>query len=229
MQGGGRILRDKSDEKFTFSGNLNGGSFNFNFFCSKKAFSIAEAMITLLIVSMALAAMAPMVSKQVKGVNNSIDKDALKNEIIKELQKDLVPKGSVMFVSKIEEYKGNNACPQGWRNAGSAWDGRYPRMTTDFNAIGVLADESLPNITGWLHDWTNNFMVTHANGAYVVGASDQNERTADVQGSQDPYANNHGQISGILQFDASKSNPIYGRSGNEVLPKTVHLAACVKN
>ncbi len=66
MSGGGQALKDRSDKKFTFFEKINFDSLDLIILPSKKGFSVAEAMITLLIVSVALAAMAPMMTKKMK-------------------------------------------------------------------------------------------------------------------------------------------------------------------
>ncbi len=62
--GGGQALKDRSDKKFTFFGKILKCCFVLYSSSSKKGFSIAEAMVTLLIVSVALAAMAPIMTKK---------------------------------------------------------------------------------------------------------------------------------------------------------------------
>jgi hypothetical protein len=76
-----------------------------------KGFSIAEAMITLLIVSVGLAAMAPMMSK--------------KNKPVAEVVGGGIPSGAIMFFNLDE-------CPDGWKllkdNGGNDVSGHYLRI-----------------------------------------------------------------------------------------------------
>ena len=67
---------------------------------SKRAFSIAEAMITFLIVSVVLAAAAPMMTKKSK-------------PHIEPEKENPIPKGAVMFFDSayVEKESATNPCP----------------------------------------------------------------------------------------------------------------------
>lgn len=85
---------------------------------TKKAFSVAEAMVVLLIVSMMLAASAPLISKNMK--NSSVSTSEFS-----------VPSGAVMFFYL-------NKCPQGWTEISQ----KIPSAAGHFIRI---ADSSHPN------------------------------------------------------------------------------------
>ena len=85
----------------------------------KKAFSIAEAFITLAIVGVAIGMAAPLVSKQMKNAN-------LTNAEILFI-KDKLDKmsGGIMFFE--------HACPRGWTDMSSSYAGRYVRIAGKYN------------------------------------------------------------------------------------------------
>ncbi len=112
---------------------------------SIKAFSIAEAMIALLIGTIVLGFSAPMISRQLKHnnysdaqaqiINKRIDKliesnNALKQEI-ETLKKSSggVPKGTVAFFNNtVVAESETNPCPKGWSLIDAGWQGRFPRF-----------------------------------------------------------------------------------------------------
>lgn len=99
----------------------------------KKAFSIAEAFITLAIVGIAIGSAAPLISKQLTAQN-------LNDAQFKLLQQKIVPSGAIMF------FKGK--CPDKWTDIGASYGGRYIRIAGD-NAIcdksGEAADGKCVN------------------------------------------------------------------------------------
>ncbi len=90
----------------------------------KKSFSVAEAMITLLIVSVALAAMAPIMSRQIK--NNSA--------VTQKLQ---LPSGMISFFNKP-----CSAADGGWSDVPDAWKGRYPRIAGNYKVCDIKGENA---------------------------------------------------------------------------------------
>ena len=87
-------------------------------YANKRAFSIAEAMMTLLIFSIALAAAAPLISGQ------------MKRSMIQNIhaEQDAVPKGAIMF------FDDRKTCPDGWKavvTSSSGLSGYYPRLAQE--------------------------------------------------------------------------------------------------
>ena len=87
----------------------------------KKAFSVAEAMVALLIGSVALGFSAPLITKQIKANNSAGAEHMIMDRMIKKA----VPVGAVMFFNL-------STCPDGWMplvdNNGNTLDGYYPRI-----------------------------------------------------------------------------------------------------
>ncbi len=175
----------------------------------KSGFSIAEAMITLLIVSIALAAMAPIISKrQQSSVQNT--------ETVQ------IPQGAIMYYKKVEAYRSNKGCPRGWTLV-SGMDDRYVALTTNFDSIGTTRAHGLPNITGYLG--RNGDFGFATNGNYNL----QGAFFADTSQSLPFRTEGHNSTwSYNVAFDASRSNGIYG-AANTVRPNTVYFVACSKD
>ncbi len=199
-------------------------------------------MITLLIVSVALAAMAPMISKNVSGTSG-INIENIKNQIIEELKKELVPKGSIMF------FNGNylspqNKCPEGWINLvdeNAAWAGRYFRVAAKDN-IGTWQASALPNIIGDIGLDNNMAIDDWGSGATgqsrINGAFYYDWRPGRYEAGNAPDRRDSGRVN----MDASRLMGVqyspYGRDRNEsdpngtwteVRPSTVVLLTCQKS
>ncbi len=212
MSGGGRILKDKSDEKFTFFKNSKKGRVKFKNIPYKKAFSVAEAMITLLIVSVALAAAAPMMSKRV-----------LQSQ--RQTQYQPIPKGAVIFFNVAP-----SKCPAGWErmiDENPAWAGKYFRIAGKDN-VGQWQDSAIPNIKATLSGARDYGLFDNGSGAIKVSNFtwewDNNLGGAWLQTKpeRDSISWND------AKFDASAYNSIYKDSVNEVRPPSVALLACQK-
>lgn len=210
----------------------------------KNAFSIAEAFIMLTVVSVGLAAAAPMITKQIKHnnfstvqanmlgrqINNvqsqaSVDRVQVRQELdafnvaFEEVQskvKNLVPPGAVMAFNLSE-------CPKGWvalvteiENSEGAF---IRNIGGNAGNLGAVQLDAAPNITGTHGGHGGYHGWGRASGSFV--------KTGKVngRGSADKSAANHEQI----DFDASKSSASYGRDNTtEVRPKNVALLYCVK-
>lgn len=98
-------------------------------FINKKGFSVAEAMITLLIVSLALAAAAPLFTKRnVSSQNVEIS----------------IPSGMVAFFDL-------DVCPSGWSKLDSKYDGAFIRNTGGAASTrGERQASAVPNLKGYM-------------------------------------------------------------------------------
>ena len=122
----------------------------------QKGFSVAEALIALLIGSLILGASAPMISKQIK--HNSFSDaqmsiilrqvDTLRQEIntlnneLSEVRNQLssinsVPSGTIAFFEAT-------TCPPGWSVVNAEYNGRFPRFAGDYN----ICDKNGENTNG---------------------------------------------------------------------------------
>ena len=101
----------------------------------RKAFSVAEATIALLIGSVALGMAAPMITKQIKTQNFADTERRLMNQRID----NVFPKNSVMFFN-------SRTCPDGWKplvdSEGVQYDGYYPRIGAEGSSeIGTIKEQ----------------------------------------------------------------------------------------
>lgn len=103
-------------------------------------FSIAEAMMALLVVSVALAAAAPLISRQVK---NSHVAEA-----------GAIPPGAIMlFDSNRYAPRG---CPSGWTNISNANSGYFLKINSSVDAAGTREDAVLPEHKHPFGAWRDN-------------------------------------------------------------------------
>lgn len=82
------------------------------------------------------------------------------------------------------------------------------------SGVGIYRDAGLPNIAGQV-GWDNRISVD--NVLFMMGNSSQRNELTDGRGGNHP----------VLDFNASRYNAIYGRSGT-VQPKSLTLLPCIK-
>ena len=199
---------------------------------STKAFSLAEAMIVLLIGTIALGMSAPMISRQLKNETmNNVQFQVLnkKYEELKKVKSD-IPSGAVMYFDLDD-------CPAGWtiltkfypqaagsflRNLGeNVIAGEEPRKKGSFQA-GALPDINLALRLDYPIDCPiklDEYGQEDKNGTLYVGNTGlANEYVCDV--SAISLENRPG--------DLIKSD-IYNKDVNEVRPNNIAFLACRKN
>ncbi len=191
----------------------------------KQAFSVAEAMIALLIGSFILGYSAPIITSQIKHNNMSDMQVQVLNSRIEELRRTQIniPPGAIMAFNL-------NSCPSGWfpltqLDANAA--GAFIRNVGDkASAMGKVQLDAAPNITGEARSLE---IGNHSCGVKAeVGAL-----TVDCDGGYDYVGGGRGS-SGVITLDASLSSASYGRKddlGNpvtEVRPKNIAFLYCVK-
>ena len=197
-----------------------------------KAFSVAEAMIALLIGSLILGYSAPMITGQIKHNNMSDVQAQVLNRKIEELRSTQanIPSGAVMYFDLA-------SCPVDWSPLSTI----YPNAANAFirnqsgsgRALGDWQQNAAPNIEGKVENFvggsyfaqggTQNWNKLKMSGAfrneYVVGA----QFHAYYQGGYLDKMN--------IYFDASENGTTaYGRDDStEVRPDNIVLLACRKN
>ncbi len=165
----------------------------------RKAFSIAEMAIAMVIGSIILGMAAPMITKQMKNENI----ESVQLEIIK---KTLIPSGAIMFFDRAE-------CPDGWTALNS--DGAFIRdIGGEADERGVIQECGVPNLKGW-------------NGVGDDGRGDGvlfKLNTSIIGGDSGDGGNDL-----AVDFDASRYSSVYKDGLNEVRPKNIAYLACKKN
>ena len=205
----------------------------------KTAFSIAEAMMALLIGSVALGAAAPMITKQIKHNNLSnvqtniisqqLDRVTTQNntrlenmetnieEIIENVENRLsnaIPSGAVMYFDLA-------TCPSGWTPLAN----KYPNAANAFirnqtgsgRSIGNYQSSAVPDLQGQV----GNFETRDDNTHTGVFADSTVARYWLGGGGKGNFIR--------VIFRASAVSSVYNPSVNEVRPNNITLLACRKN
>ena len=197
-----------------------------------KAFSVAEAMIALLIGSLILGYSAPMIAGQIKHNNMSDVQAQVLNRKIEELRSTQanIPSGAVMYFDLA-------SCPVGWSPLSTI----YPNAANAFirnqsgsgRALGDWQQNAAPNIEGKMENFVG--------GSYFAQGGTQNWNKLKMSGAfRNEYvvgAQFHAySLGGYLDkmniyFDASENGTTaYGRDDStEVRPDNIVLLACRKN
>lgn len=197
-----------------------------------NGFSVAEAMIALLIGSLALGMAAPMITKQIKqnnfadtqfsiisSQNNHIREsvDELKEEIKKEAN-NAVPDGAVMFFYLSE-------CPNGWEpltsHIADTSDVFIRNVGSLAGGVGRVQAPALPNITGVGARFSHE--VFNGNGLSGAIFSAGNSTGGGGENGDGGWGGSRG-----WNFDASRSSSIYQTGVSEVRPKSIALLACIR-
>ena len=204
-----------------------------------KAFSIAEAFIMLTIVSVALAAAAPMITKQIKHNNYSnvqaniisqqLDRVTTQNntrlenmentieEITERMENRLtntIPSGAVMYFDLA-------TCPSGWTPLAN----KYPNAANAFirnqtgsgRSIGNYQSSAVPDLRGQVGNFETRDDNTHT-GVF-----------ADSTVAGNWLGGGGGGNFIRVIFRASAVSSVYNPSVNEVRPNNITLLACRKN
>jgi len=216
----------------TFSSLLK--PFKLQKLCKSNGFSVAEAMIALLIGSLILGASAPMISKQIK--HNYLS-DVQYDVLVKKFENaetsnktkinELLERISELEGKEVKIDKGMIAafaledCPTGWEKLSDKYsnaDGAFIRnIGGQAKIMGEVQADAAPNITGTfgsLRDW----YATSYSGVFSKGSKKDSYNGNDV-------------VSGyMIDFDAQKSSNSYGRDNSiEVRPKNIAFLYCVKD
>lgn len=199
----------------------------------KKAFSVAEAMIALLIGSLILGASAPMISKQLKHNNMSDAQVQVLNRKIEQLgvTQSNIPSGAVMYFDL-------DFCPDGWDELIN----KYPNSANAFirnksgtaRTLGNWQQNAAPNITGKMEKFLGGSIIDYwgKKNAYnlkLSGAFTNNYLETSLYFDA---SNPHGYLEYMdIYFDASEGgSTVYGRdNATEVRPDNIALLACIKD
>ena len=153
----------------------------------------------------------------------------LLNSINTKIQNALLPSGAIVWFKR-------QTAPVGWvicdgTNGTPNLIGRYPLGAT--SGIGSTVEAGLPNITGTVYSNDGGFLYTPFATGYKGDNDDPSTGAFSIDPSLNPGnirgvdASNSDRADGVLCFDASQSNSIYGRSST-VTPPSVKLLPCMK-
>ena len=189
----------------------------------KKAFSVAEAMIALLIGTIVLGFSAPMISKQMKHNNfNAIQYEMLSKKIEK-LNNEIntLKNQNIKLESGMVVAFNDTTCPTGWT--------KLTELFTDSEGVfirniggqalskGEIQEDAAPNITGTF-------------GSLRTGGYFTSSGVFSAKESKNSY-NGLDQVDGtIVEFNAKNASSSYGRDNTiEIRPKNIAFLYCVKD
>lgn len=207
----------------------------------KKGFSIAEAMVMLLIVSLALAAWAPLLSRKMK----------YQTENIKEIDTKIdVPIGAIMFfhpgVTNYVKTSSSNPCPPGWKQLPVNFNDRFIRITDgrmgsrNFGTYQEDAFKEHSHVVPWGEhygfqsrasadeDYPWGYYTEDLNGGTPntnVGLSSSRGRDYDNTWM---YASPPALRQQVSQTNGYIAKFLTGTDYQETRPKNIALLACVK-
>ena len=221
----------------------------------RKAFSVAEATIALLIGSVALSMAAPMITKQIKQQN-------YQDVQFRRVSQQLVPKGAIMFF-------GSDSCPDGWSAVN--FNGRFVRFAgaydvcdisgenSDGTCVDSVAKANVSNPVGrkggdTIRDYgeiaSSAANAESAENSIEIGATTQIAgKGAFAKSTQNWSAGNYSSygysntwstykttlildlsnVSGVSVETLNEKFSNLGPSGIEIAPKFVSLLGCIKN
>ncbi len=180
-----------------------------------RAFSVAEAMIALLIGSLILGYSAPMIAGQIKHNSMNDMQVQVLNSRIEELRRTQtnIPSGAVMYFDL-------GSCPAGWAELTS----KYPNAANAFirnqsgsgRALGSYQESAVPDLEGR----AGLFNTRSRTRTGVFSDSTISNSWLGGGGSGDFMS---------LIFRASAHSSVYKPDVNEVRPNNIVLLACRKN
>ena len=194
---------------------------------SKKAFSIAEALIALLIGSLILGMSAPIISKQIKYNNFSDAQVNLFSKKFEEIERRLAQKDSEILALRQEldgldigvpvgtvAFFNSDSCPDDtWQNVVDyGWGGYFFRVADASNTRNVAQEQSIQS-----HWHVINVKQTDKNASWASSAY----RALYISGTRDPV------VSADVIRSGANSAP-YVSVADETRPKNIPLTTCLK-
>ena len=199
---------------------------NTNKLKQQTAFSIAEALIALLIGSLILGMSAPLITKQIKNQTLTDTQLQILQRQIDALRTNQagIPAGTVVF------YDGTS-CPEGWDLLTRTYPnarGAFIRNVGDATSIGDFQQNAAPNITGKMENFLGGSSSQNYHNLTLSGAF-SNEYLPNTDVFNSYYSGGYLDIM-TINFDASEGGTTpYGRDNTtEVRPDNITLLACRK-
>lgn len=151
---------------------------------NKVAFSIAESLITLAIVGVAIGTAAPLISKSMRNSQiSNLEIMQLRNEI-EELKRAVPKRNSIIFTT-------DSSCPDGWSPV-TGLGGHYPRIAEVNNNVGVGVNNELEQM-----------VHKHKHVSPYIQAIDSSAFTNSFR--YGPFRNSHSRAAG-----GKDGIPVYG-------------------
>ncbi len=194
---------------------------------SAKAFSVAEAMIAVLIGSIVLGMSAPMISSQLKRNNMNDVQFQVLNKKIQDLQAEVRANNNVFPSGFLMMTFGS--CPTtGWSDVSSDYEGRFLKVSSTAETIhdavfpehshgaGFFSQSGNDDAYFW-YKGTNTYKLKYAyNTRWVAGE-------AGYVDAKNKAANDS------ISYGIVTTKEIYDADANTLEPKSITVKVCRKN
>jgi len=194
---------------------------------SAKAFSVAEAMIAVLIGSIVLGMSAPMISSQLKRNNMNDVQFQVLNKKIQDLQAEVRANNNVFPSGFLMMTFGS--CPtNGWSDVSSDYEGRFLKISS---SAGTTRDAVLPehihSIGYFEASYEDNVYFWYKEDSYNL-KYDNISRWVPGEGNYAKHENFKGGDS-IPSYNVVTTKEIYDADANTLEPKSITVKVCQKN
>ena len=190
---------------------------------SAKAFSVAEAMIAVLIGSIVLGMSAPMISRQLKRNNMNDVQFQVLNKKIQDLQAEVRANNNVFPSGFLMMTFGS--CPTtGWSDVSSDYEGRFLKISS---SAGTTHDAVLPehihSIGYFSASYEDNIYFWYKEDSYNL-KYDNISRWVPGEGNYAQHENLKGGAS--IPYNVVTTKEIYDADANTLEPKSITVKVC---
>ena len=193
---------------------------------SAKAFSVAEAMIAVLIASIVLGMSAPMISRQLKRNNMNDVQFQVLNKKIQDLQAEVRANNNVFPSGFLMMTFGS--CPTtGWSDVSSDYEGRFLKISS---SAGTTHDAVLPE---HMHS-VGYFGIDYEDNAFFWYKQEPYNLKYDNISRWVPGEGNNANIESFkkgasISYSLVTTKEIYDADANTLEPKSITVKVCQKN
>lgn len=193
---------------------------------SAKAFSVAEAMIVVLIGSIVLGMSAPMISRQLKHNNMNDVQFQVLNKKIQDLQAEVRANNNVFPSGFLMMTFGS--CPtNGWSDVSALYEGRFLKISSDAQVThDAVLPEHMHSVGYFGIDYEDNAFFWYKKEPYNL-KYDNISRWVPGEGN---FENIESFKKGAsISYSLVTTKEIYDADANTLEPKSITVKVCQKN